>query len=181
MSVLEKIINECENYHPNNTIHFDIMVYPIWSEYTFNNILDKICNVYFSFDDSANVNIFQKIKLIILEKLESNYFNHLFNTKPIKINVMLTTYFPPPTIVHQFSPPPREGGEGYETETDEEDEQINTSKSFKSDECVICLSNPPNVLFCNCGHLCLCVECEEVKSLVVCPVCKTENTIKRII
>ena len=90
---------------------------------------------------------------------------------------MLTTYFPPPTIVHEFSPPPREGGEGY----DEEDEQINTSKSFKSDECVICLSNPPNVLFCNCGHLCLCVECEEVKSLVVCPVCKPENTIKRII
>ena len=26
-----------------------------------------------------------------------------------------------------------------------------------------------------------CEECEEVKSLVVCPVCKTENTIKRTI
>ena len=56
--------------------------------------------------------------------------------------------------------------------------KINASKSFKSDECVICLTNPPNVLFCNCGHLCLCVECEEMKSLKVCPVCKTENTIK---
>ena len=59
--------------------------------------------------------------------------------------------------------------------------KINASKTFKSDECVICLTNPPNVLFCNCGHLCLCVESEEMKSLKFCPVCKTENTIKRTI
>ena len=68
-----------------------------------------------------------------------------------------------------------------EDESDEEEPVINTTQSFKSDECVICLTNPPSVLFCNCGHLCLCVECEEVKSLKVCPVCKTENTIKRMI
>ena len=42
-------------------------------------------------------------------------------------------------------------------------------------------NQPPTVLFCNCGHLSLCVECDKVKSLVVCPVCKTENTIKRTI
>ena len=66
-------------------------------------------------------------------------------------------------------------------EIEEEIKQINTDKSFKSDECVICLTNPPNVLFCNCGHLCMCEECDKVKSLNTCPVCKTENTIKRII
>ena len=43
--------------------------------------------------------------------------------------------------------------------------KINTNQTFKSNECVICLTNPPNVLFCNCGHLCLCVECDKVKSL----------------
>ena len=32
-------------------------------------------------------------------------------------------------------------------------ERINTEKAFKSNECVICLTNPPNVLFCNCGHM----------------------------
>ena len=180
-SVLEKFINVCQNYHPIIPIYFNITVYPNWSGYSFNNSLDRIYNVFFRFDDLENVNIFQKIKLGILEKLESNYFNHFFNTKPIIIDVTLITYFPPPTIVHEISPPPREGGEGYETETDEEDEQINTSKSFKSDECVICLSNPPNVLFYNYGHLCLCVECEDVKSLVVCPICKTKNMIKRTI
>ena len=50
---------------------------------------------------------------------------------------------------------------------------------FKSDKCLICLNNLPNVLFCNCGHLCICKECDKLESLNICPVCKTENTIKR--
>ena len=57
---------------------------------------------------------------------------------------------------------------------------INTEKTFLSDECVICLTKPPNVLFCNCGHLCLCAECNKVKDLYTCPVCKFENTIKKM-
>ena len=56
---------------------------------------------------------------------------------------------------------------------------INSSQSFKSNECVICLTNPPNVFFCNCGHLCLCSECERKKISNKCPICKTENTIIR--
>ena len=79
-----------------------------------------------------------------------------------------------------------DNGEEEEEEKEEEEEEkqiiiINTDKSFKSDECVICLTKPPSVLFCNCGHLSLRIECDQVKSLVVCPVCKTENTIKRTI
>ena len=58
---------------------------------------------------------------------------------------------------------------------------INAEQIFKSDECVICLINPPNVLFCNCSHLCICVECDKMKSLKDCPICKTESNIKRII
>ena len=58
---------------------------------------------------------------------------------------------------------------------------INPSKIFKSDECVICLTNQPIILFCNCGHLCYCTECYKLKSLSACPVCKTENTILRVI
>ena len=56
---------------------------------------------------------------------------------------------------------------------------INSSQSFKSNECVICLTNPPNVLFCNCGHLCLCSECDKLKISNKCPICKTENEIIR--
>ena len=75
---------------------------------------------------------------------------------------------------------------GGEEEPEEEPEYIqnetpiiNSSQSFKSNECVICLTNPPNVLFCNCGHLCLCSECERKKLSNKCPICKTENEIIR--
>ena len=66
-----------------------------------------------------------------------------------------------------------------EPEPKPEPQIINSSLSFKSNECVICLTNPPNVLFCNCGHLCLCLECERKKNSNKCPICKTENEIIR--
>ena len=66
--------------------------------------------------------------------------------------------------------------EDYETE---EENIINSSQCFKSDECVICLTNPPNVLFCNCGHICFCLECEKLKNSNRCPICKIENKIIR--
>ena len=64
---------------------------------------------------------------------------------------------------------------------EEETKIINPSKIFKSNECVICLTNPPNVLFCNCGHLCLCSECKrkKKKNSNKCFICRTENTIIR--
>ena len=79
-----------------------------------------------------------------------------------------------------FVDQPEERNQESEEESEEES-IINTDKSFKSDECVICLTNPPNVLFCNCGHIAICTECDKVKSLNICPVCKTENTIQRTI
>ena len=66
-------------------------------------------------------------------------------------------------------------------EEEEEEEVINVTKTFKTEECVICIENRPNILFCNCGHLCICNNCLEFKKLSKCPVCKTENTILRII
>ena len=79
-----------------------------------------------------------------------------------------------------------ESNASYEYDEEESEEErealvINTFQSFKSDECVICLTNSPNILFCNCGHIAICVECDKVKSLKNCPVCKTKNTIKRTI
>ena len=58
---------------------------------------------------------------------------------------------------------------------------IQTFKSDESDECVICLTNQPIILFCNCGHIPICTECYKLKSLSACPVCKTKNTILRVI
>ena len=84
----------------------------------------------------------------------------------------------------------REEREAREQEEQEEREHyeirennkiINSSQCYKSEECVICLTNPPNVLFCNCGHLCYCLECEKLKNSNLCPVCKTKNDIIRVL
>ena len=56
---------------------------------------------------------------------------------------------------------------------------INIDKIFKMEKCVICLLTKPNILYCNCGHICN--ECNKIKKLNVCPVCRTENTTLRII
>ena len=58
---------------------------------------------------------------------------------------------------------------------------INLFKIFKSDECIICMSDKPSVLFCNCGHLCYCVKCYKIKTLSTCPICKMDNEIIRMI
>ena len=74
-------------------------------------------------------------------------------------------------------------GEDNEEEDDDEEEElsINDFRVFKSEQCVICLEEKPKVLFCLCGHICVCEKCIKIKRLTKCPVCKTENTILRII
>ena len=71
--------------------------------------------------------------------------------------------------------------EEQEEQEEEEYKIINSSQCFKSEECVICLTNPPNVLFCNCGHLCICSECEKLKISNKCPICKINNEIIRVL
>ena len=39
--------------------------------------------------------------------------------------------------------------------------ETNENKTFKSDECTVCMSNPPTILFCNCRHLSICSRCFE--------------------
>ena len=35
--------------------------------------------------------------------------------------------------------------------------------TFREDKCVICLESTPSILFLECGHLCLCEDCEKRK------------------
>ena len=53
-------------------------------------------------------------------------------------------------------------------------------KILKSDQCAICLQEEPKVLFCDCGHLCICKKCL-VCRFDNCPVCKERITLFRII
>ena len=70
--------------------------------------------------------------------------------------------------------------ESEEEDDTEEELPINDFKTFKSDQCVICLEKKPKVLFCNCGHICICEKCATHRH-DNCPVCKKKNTILRII
>ena len=65
----------------------------------------------------------------------------------------------------------------------------NNIKCTKEETCCVCLSSPSKVLFPDCGHLCLCEECNnslttnhnfEVGNLK-CPMCRTEVSQQRII
>ena len=123
-----------------------------------------------------------KIKSEIKNKIEYEFYYYAFHNHTILTRVYYQFFrcFLPAinnNVITQLS----EYEENEENDNNEENEekQINATKSSKSDEFVIYLTNIPKVLFCNCGHISICVECDEVKSLVVCPVCKTENTIKR--
>ena len=51
----------------------------------------------------------------------------------------------------------------------EDEEPVKITKSFKTDQCVICLNNQPNILFNDCMHICTCLESEELKPLNSCP------------
>ena len=58
---------------------------------------------------------------------------------------------------------------------------INLFKIFKSDECIVCMTDKPDVLFCNCGHVSYCVKCYKIKTPSTCPICKMDNEIIRMI
>ena len=67
--------------------------------------------------------------------------------------------------------------EYYESEDEDEPDTI---KSFREDKCVVCLSKEPKVLFYDCMHYCVCLECEEIKPFKRCPCCRTRISTKII-
>ena len=54
-------------------------------------------------------------------------------------------------------------------------------KTFKENQCVICLDRKPNVLFVKCKHTCVCMECEKTHPSTKCPCCRTEISEKLLI
>ena len=52
---------------------------------------------------------------------------------------------------------------------------INSLKIFDSKECQVCLENPTSILFCICGHICMCGDCIKKYQSGACPICKTYN------
>ena len=59
-----------------------------------------------------------------------------------------------------------------------------TKKCFKQETCTICISSPPNVIFTDCLHICICSSCNTKLSktvLINCPLCRTPAFKPRLI
>ncbi|XP_071177370.1 mitochondrial ubiquitin ligase activator of NFKB 1-like [Mytilus edulis] len=53
-----------------------------------------------------------------------------------------------------------------------------SSNNSDSQECVICLSNPREVILLNCGHICVCIDCvQTLPQPMKCPVCR-QNVVR---
>lgn len=62
-------------------------------------------------------------------------------------------------------------------ETEEEDDQ---DQEREEDTCVVCLTNPRQVIVLNCGHFAMCVDCAELLPIPKkCPVCRSD--VERVI
>ena len=60
-------------------------------------------------------------------------------------------------------------------------EKLNNIRSYKDDKCVICINTNPTVLFCDCGHTCICEDCYILLEDNKCPKCRFNNkTIRKI-
>ena len=67
-----------------------------------------------------------------------------------------------------------------EMENDEDIPPKELKRAVKEDECVVCVTNKPNVLYGNCGHLSTCKDCEKMGKFKSCPICRAEVTTKFI-
>ena len=60
---------------------------------------------------------------------------------------------------------------------DENDEEPSTIiplfSTYRTETCIICLVNEPNVLVTDCGHINICTACEKVRALSDCPSCRS--------
>ena len=134
--------------------------------------------VGFFFKDFLNGN---ELENYFKREIEEIGIAFLFNTKPILFRIFVKIYRSDEYMVALVSGP-HVAHHNLNLNSKPDKKIINAEKTFKEDKCVICLTNPPNILFCNCGHLALCVECSKTgESLENCPICKTENTNLRII
>ena len=145
-----------------------------------------------SFDPKYDLG-FSYIKLIQLEMeytgnnldfgdvnfLQSGPYDTYFQ-KPFENHIDIHNYYEPVDLEDENEE--EEEKEEYEVEItrEEEEKPITVIKSFREDKCVVCLMNEPKLLFYDCLHYCVCLECEEIKPFSSCPCCRTRISTKII-
>ena len=177
MSDLEKIQNEIQ-FYLGDTLKFYCDVFPFNKKNGIAGSSLQLFEINLMFGDVTNVNILRKIKMKIKREIKKKKKKKKKNPF-FKSCFKLSTY--PNLYYYEIVHPPDEARRLQEAHHEErrrsrekavaitlvlgKTEQINGNQTFKLDECVLCFTNLPNVLFCNCGHKCICVKCEETKEL----------------
>ena len=108
---------------------------------------------------------------IVNELLKNNNYDKVFIRAEMDIKFYIHRSL---DILNQYED---EFDEGYD---DDESPPVIVELPFIADNCSICLSNIPNILFLPCLHQSVCHHCEEIGKLVKCSVCrkKIERKIK---
>ena len=136
-------------------------------------ILNESCSLfYFSYESINNKHYISNLKIILptyYDFSDMDYDFYFYTISELENNDELIISHTEPTPEDEEEPPP------------EVPKIINLFKIFKSEECIICMDKKPNILFCNCGHLCECDKCYKIKTPSICPICKMDNEIIRML
>ena len=167
-----------------------------------NNAYEAFCQVDFCFGNLPNTNhVYSNVKknytherfddecfnenISFLEKYSENtrtfFESHSIFGEPFQIRIFLhVDYIQVVQAIEEQDESEVEEESEVEDESEEE-EPPKVPKSFKTDQCVVCLSKEPKILFFNCLHYCVCSECEEANPFRKCPSCRTRVETKVMI
>ena len=152
MSLLDESLDLDQNHFSPKKLYFSLShhLYEILKRNKHYN--RTVCS--FSIYQNKEIDNYEIItKDISITALESDSINTIHNKINIIINNFPDTIFPLQlNNITEF----RLIFSKYEIFSNE-DEYINSESTYVTSNCLICSITPPNVLFCNCGHL---VECE---------------------
>ena len=166
-------ISSCEKYHRENghIYTYQIIMYLIMVDGTALSFGSSFADVI----DEHKISDFKKDKN---DSIQWGGYYHRY-TEPFKIRFE-GLYIPEEAYYEPVDVYIGENDDESKEEDTREDFPINDFKTFKEDQCIICLEEEPKGLFCNCGHICICEKCASHR-FDNCPFCKKENTILRII
>ena len=147
-----------------------------------NNAYEAFCQVDFCFGNPPNTNyVYSNVKqfytrecfdenISFLEKYSQNtrtfFESHSIFGEPFQIRICLHADY-----IEMAQGIDEQDEEEEDEDEEEEEKEEEPLKPLKTDHCVICMENPPNIFFYNCMHICTCSNCE-VNTLNRCPYCR---------
>ena len=158
-----------------------------YQKYKENNQYEAFFQVDFSFGDPNKNHTYSNVKkftacecvdgdISVLDKSIENtrafFESHSIFGESFQIRIFLRADYYKEEVEQESEAEDESEVEDEPEEEEIEEDPFAVSKPFKTDQCVVCLSKEPSVLFLECLHYCVCLECEEAKPFRKCPSCR---------